>query len=277
MAESFTMVIMNNTNTSYKKFISSTVDFHDFKNAVKIANELNCGIEISRFGKLRELDDNFNTTLKEYKAILSDFDGEINLHGFFSNLSVASKDPMIREISRKRYYQSFEIACELGAKTVIFHTCLNNLLKYKDYNNMFFVGNIEFFKEFIVNFEKEGIVATMENVHESKPDFIRNLLGAINSPNFKATIDIGHINLHSDMNPGDWIKSYGIMLHHLHLHNNFTNEDSHSSLLDGSVDFVQVFKTLSEIQLKPLIVFEIFDENALRESVQYFDEVLQNL
>ena len=35
-----------------KRFISSTVSYHDFKEAVNIAQELNCGIEISRFGKL---------------------------------------------------------------------------------------------------------------------------------------------------------------------------------------------------------------------------------
>lgn len=267
------ILVMNNSNT-YKKFISSTVDFHDFKNAVKIANELGCGIEISRFGKLRELDLNFDYTLNEYKSILNDFEGEISLHGFFSNLSVGSKDPLIKEVSEKRYYQSFELAAELGAKTVVFHTCFNNLLKHKEYNNSFFLNNIEFFKEFIPNFEREGIIATMENVHEPTPDFIRSLVATINSPNFKVTLDIGHVNLHSKILPADWIRAYGIMLHHMHIHNNFKNEDSHSSLLNGSVDFKEVFKILSKIQLKPLVVFEIFDENDLRESVKYFDEVL---
>lgn len=261
-------------NKEFKKFISSTVDFHNFQNAVNIANELNCGIEISRFGKLRELDDNFDKTLNEYRAILKDFEGEVSLHGFFSNLSVASKDPLIKKASVKRYYQSFEIAAELGAKTVVFHTCYNNLLKHKDYQNMFFVQNIEFFKEFILNFEKEGITATMENVHEADYNFIRNLVGAVNSPNFKTTIDVGHINLHSEISPSEWIKNYGIMLHHMHIHNNFKDEDSHSSLLNGNINYVEIFKTLKEIQLKPLIVFEIFDENDLRESVKYFNEVL---
>ena len=39
-----------------KKFISSTVAFHDFQEAVNIANSLNCGIEISRFGKLANIE-----------------------------------------------------------------------------------------------------------------------------------------------------------------------------------------------------------------------------
>ena len=261
----------------FKKLISSTVDFHDLPNAIDIANELGCGIEISRFGKLRELDKNFDATLKHYKSALKDFEGEISLHGFFSNLSAASKDPLIREASRKRYHQSLEIASEIGAKTVVFHTCYNNLLKHKDYQKVFFANNIEFFKEFIPHFEQAGIIATIENVHEPDYHFIRNLVGAINSPNLKVTLDVGHINLHSEIPPSEWIKNYGIMLHHMHIHNNFKEEDSHSSLLNGDTDYIPVFQTIKEMHLNPLIVFEIFNEQDLRESIKYFDETLERI
>jgi len=262
--------------TKFKKFISSTVDFHEFKNAVEIASGLGYGIEISRFGKLRELDSHFDATLGEYKAVLADFEGEIALHGFFSNLSVASKDPLIREVSRRRYAQSFELACELGAKTVIFHTCLNNLLKHKEYQTSFFVSNIEFYKEFIGQFEREGIVATIENVHEPTPDWIRTLISAVNSPNLKAMLDVGHTNLHSPLSPSDWVRDWGIMLHHMHIHNNFGDEDAHTSLTNGSTDYLALFKTINEMQLRPSITFEIFNKDALLESVRYFDEVMEN-
>ena len=42
-----------------QRFISSTVSYHDFRQAVNIASELNCGIEISRFGRLADIDDEF--------------------------------------------------------------------------------------------------------------------------------------------------------------------------------------------------------------------------
>lgn len=258
----------------YKKFISSTVDFHDFPNALNIASELGCGIEISRFGRLRDLDKNYKDTLCYYKSALQNFDGDVSLHGFFSNLSVASKDPAIAEVSRKRYEQSFELACELGAKTVVFHTCYNNLLKHRDYQQTFFLSSIEFYKEFVKNFEREGITATIENVHEGDSEFIRNLLGAINSPNLRATLDVGHVNLHSEKTPCEWIKDYGIMLSHLHIHNNDKTEDSHSSLLKGSVDYVQTFKTIQELQLNPTVTFEIFDKDELTESVEFFNSKL---
>lgn len=261
----------------FQKFISSTVDYHNFRGALDVACELNCGIEISRFGRLKDIEDSFDITKKEYLAALKDFDGDVTLHGFFSNLNVASKDPLIREVSEKRYYQSLELASEFGAKTVIFHTCFNNLLKHREYRQMYFQRNIEFFHEFIPYFEKEGIIATLENVHESDWELIRSIVATVNSPNLKVTIDIGHCNLHSDYSVSEWIRNYGIMLHHMHFHNNYRDEDSHSSLLNGSLDIEPVIKTLKDMCLLPQITFEIFDRDALFESVKYFDEVVERV
>ena len=262
---------------SLKRFISSTVSYHDFKNAVSIAQKLGCGIEISRFGKLSELDNDFEKNKKEYSEILKDFDNEITLHGFFSNLNITAKDPLIKEASIKRYYQSLELAQCFDARTVVFHTCFNNLLKQQSYREMFFLKNIEFFKDFILNFENSGITATIENVHEPSAELIRNIVGAVNSKYLGATLDIGHCNLHSDIPPSDWIKEYGIMLKHMHFHNNFKNEDSHSSLLKGTVDIKEVLKTLKQMQIYPTITFEIFDLDELEESVKYFNKLCDEL
>ena len=261
----------------FKKFISSTVDYHNFKGALEIANELNCGIEISRFGRLADIEIDFEKNKKEYKAILADFDNEVTLHGFFSNLNIAAKDPLIAKASLKRYYQSLELAQEFDASLVVFHTCFNNLLKQKKYKEMFFLKNLEFFNDFIKNFEDLGIMATLENVHESNPEFIRSIIAAVNSSNFGATIDIGHCNLHSELTISDWIKEYGIMLKHMHFHNNFKDEDSHSSLLEGSVNIKEVLSVLKQMHLYPKITFEIFDEKALFNSINYFNSLCDEL
>ncbi|MBR2068859.1 MAG: sugar phosphate isomerase/epimerase [Candidatus Gastranaerophilales bacterium] len=260
-----------------QRFISSTVFYHDFERAVNTAQSLNCGLEISRFGKLSEIDENYEKNKIEYKKILNDFEGDVTLHGFFSNLNVAAKDPLIQQVSVKRYNQTLDLASEFDVKKVVLHTCLNNLLKQKSYQEMFFLKNIEFFKEYIKNYENLGIIVGMENVHEPNPDYIRNLIGAINSPYFKATLDIGHCNLHSDLSCSEWIKEYGIMLTHLHFHNNFKDEDSHSSLLNGNIDIKEILKTLKDMQLYPTITFEIFDFEALVESVKYFNDLCDEL
>lgn len=260
-----------------QRFISSTVSYHNFEEAVNIAKELNCGIEISRFGRLADIEDNFEKNKVEYKAILADFDNEITLHGFFSNLNIAAKDPLISEASIKRYYQSLDLAQTFDVSKVVFHTCYNNLLKHKEYQNMYFLKNVEFYKEFILEFEKSGIIATIENVHEPDPTLIRNLVGVINSKNLGITLDIGHCNLHSNLTPDDWIKEYGIMLKHMHFHNNFKDEDSHSSLLKGDINIKDILLTLKQMHLYPSVTFEIFDKEDLFESVEYFNSLCEEI
>ncbi len=264
-------------NNKLQRFISSTVSYHDFETAVNIARELDCGLEISRFGKLADIEENYEKNKTEYKKILADFDKDVTLHGFFSNLNIAAKDPLIKEVSIQRYNQTLELASVFDVKKVVLHTCLNNLLKQKSYQEMFFLTNIEFFNQYVKNYEDLGIILTMENVHEPNPDYIRNLIAAVNSPNFKATIDIGHCNLHSDLSISTWIKEYGIMLNHMHFHNNFKNEDSHSGLLNGSLDIKEILKTLKQMQLYPTITFEIFDYDELKESVKYFNDLCNEL
>ena len=258
-----------------EKFISSTVEFHDIFKEVEVANELNMGLEISRFGKLKDLDEYFDDTLNRYEDAIKDLEGPLTLHGFFSNLCPTSKDKGIKDVSIKRYYQSLEIASRLGAKTVVFHTCFNNLLKQKVYRENFFVSSVEFYNEIIPYFEERKITATIENVHEPNGELIRNIIAAVNSPYLKATIDIGHLNLHSLVPARDWIKDYGIMLHHMHFHNNFGDEDAHGSLKKGTMDVKKVLLSLKEMQIYPQITFEIFDKEELIESIQYLEE-LQN-
>lgn len=260
-----------------EKFISSTVEFHDIYKAVEIANELDLGLEISRFGKLKELDEKFDETLDMYEDAIKDLKNNLTLHGFFSNLCPVSKDPAISNVSKDRYYQSLEIASRLGAKTVVFHTCFNNLLKQQVYRDNFFHGSVEFFNELIPHFEENNIIATIENVHEPNFEMIRNIIAAVNSPNLKATIDIGHFNLHSNIPMRDWIKNYGIMLHHMHFHNNYKDEDSHQSLKKGSLDIKEVLLLLKEFQLYPQITFEIFNKDDLYESVEYLNELQKEI
>ena len=67
------------------------------------------------------------------------------------------------------------------------------------------------------------------------------------------------------------------MLKHMHFHNNFKDEDSHSSLLKGSLDIKEILLTLKDMYLFPQITFEIFDKEDLLESVEYFNNLCQEL
>ena len=252
------------------KLISSSVYKKDFRKVAKIATELGCGIEISRF-KMFSTEEQKQKALFETKTALEGVQGELTLHGHFFDLNVASRDPEIERVSIMRFQQTFDIAKELGIKTVLYHSGYN-AFKHTDYQIQFAQWCLDFWTDFIKQFEKAGIVAVIENVLEETPEKNLKIIETINSPNLKLSLDIGHANVYSNVPVVEWIKAYKKHLYHMHLHNNFGDDDSHKSVLNGSINFHQVLETLRNENLSPKVVFEIFNETELRESVKCFDD-----
>lgn len=256
-----------------KTYISSSVYKKDFNKVRALAEQLKTGVEISRFYDFYNIDDNYEQVLSEIKDTFSDFKNGLTTHAFFFNLSVVSRDRAIKEISIKRAEQSLRAATELNADTVVFHTGFNAFLKHNDSKKLFIDNYIIFWQNFIKEFEKANIIAVLENVQEHNPEFVNNIIKEVNSPNLKASVDTGHANIHSELPVVDWIKGYNSKLHHMHWHNNFGDDDAHNSILNGNIDFKEVIKTLKNYNLSPKIVFEIFDEKDVIESVNYFNEI----
>ena len=257
-----------------QKFISSSV-CKNFEDSVKFAKELGTNIEISRFARdLADIDETFDSRVQAMKKALENFDGEVSLHGFLFDLCVVSLDPLIRKVSRQRFMQTYEAAKILGAKTVLFHTGFNAPLKCEDYRRSFRKNFIAYLKDFVKNFEESGMVMVLENVQETGPEFILDIIENVGSNNLKASLDIGHANIHSEIPVTEWIKTYGENLYHMHIHNNYGDDDSHFSLLDGNIDAKAIFRTVLECGLNPKIIFEIFEKKAVIESIAILDEVL---
>lgn len=255
-----------------QKFISSSIS-KNFEEAVNIAKDLDCNLEISRFApNLDDIDSTLTKRVEAMKKSLFSFKGETSLHGFLFDLSVVSLDPLIREVSIKRFQQSLDAAKYLGAKTVVYHTGFNAFLNHSMYQLMFKEKFIAFWKTFVKQFEYTGITAVIENVQEKNPDFILDVIKEVNSPNLKISLDIGHVNIHSKVPVVEWIQTYNKHLYHMHLHNNYGKDDSHNTLLKGTINVQEVFNTIKDLKLNPKMVFEIFEKKELEESIQFFDK-----
>ncbi len=253
-----------------KKLLSSSVT-DNIKNSAILAQELNVGIEISRFPNFSNIETDFESIILQMQKNLITFSGQVTLHGMFFDLSPASNDPAVRAISQKRHHQSLKAAKAINAETVVFHSG-NKGMKHKISQEKFRDNSIKFWNEFIKEFEDSGIVAVIENVHERKPEMISNIVNEVNSDYLKYSLDTGHANLFSEVPITEWIQKYGHKLHHMHIHNNFGNDDEHNSLLKGTIDFHEIFKSLKENNINPIFVFEIFKQNELIESIEFFEK-----
>ena len=256
-----------------KKLISSSV-FNNVFDSVALAKELKTGIEISRLPENLSLSKQFDDIKKTLRRAVENFDGIKTMHGLFCDLNVVSTDEEIREVSIKRYFQSLEIANEIGASVLLFHTNKKSS-KHLGSQKKFKIKIQDFWCHFIEEVEKTNLTVVLENVHEDSPEFIFDILQKVNSPKLKASIDVGHINVYSEIDVENWILKMKDSLIHMHFHNNFGNDDEHNCLTRGTLDFYKIVKCLKNNNLSPLIVFEIFEKQALLESIDIFDRLYE--
>ena len=260
--------------TNKNKLLISSSAKNTIRDSVLLAQELGTGIEISRVPLFKNKNLTVNDTIEILNKDLSDFKDRVTLHAMFSDVNVASSDCLLREIAQQRCMESLEIGKGIKADTVLFHTG-NKGTKHYGSIEIFKKNFISFWREFIKEFEKANIIAVIENVFETSPQFCLDLFEKIDSPYLKLALDCGHVNLYAhDTNVIEWLDAYGNNLYHLHIHNNFRENDDHSNLNNGTLDYATILKKIKESKIDPTFVLEMFTEEDIRKSVEIYNSIM---
>ncbi len=259
---------MNRTNILISSSAKDTI-----KESVQLAQELNTGIEISRLPLYKSDKYTPEEVWEDIRNDLKGFNNKVTLHAMFSDINIASQDYLIREVGIRRYKESLETGKGINAEIILFHSGYKGTKHYGSIES-FKKNFISFWKDFIKEFEENNITAVIENVFETGPDFCKELIEKVNSDYFKLALDCGHVNLYAHNSEiTEWIKEYGDKLYHMHIHNNFEQNDDHNNLYDGTLDYKEIFNTLKEKSLNPTMVLEMFTEDDIRKSIKYLEDI----
>lgn len=260
-------------NKKNKILISSSAK-KTIRESVLLAQELQTGIEISRLPIYKNENLNVEDAVEILKNDLNGFNDRITVHAMFSDVNISSRDLTLRKISRKRFEQSFEVAKALGADTVLYHTGYKGTKHHQSISD-FKKNFINYWKDFVQEFEKNNMIAVLENVFETTPKFCYELFEGINSSNLKLALDTGHVNLYAhNTNISEWIDLYGNNLYHLHIHNNFRENDDHSNFENGTLNFKEILLQLKNEVPNASYVFEMFKEDDIRKSLNIFKQII---
>jgi sugar phosphate isomerase/epimerase len=237
----------------------------------QIAERYDFGLELQAFSDPATLSNNWPKTLKWHRGVLDDFKGPVGVHGAFYDLTSASLDPAILEITQMRYLQNLHVASELGASYVLFH--LNYLGAYKipNYRAGWHQRQIDFWSAFADKASEAGVPVLIENSWEDDPKLITNILAEINSPYLKACLDIAHATLYSKIDISKWIQAFDPYLICSHLNNHNGQFDMHWPLDRGIVDYESTLHELRELENPPLLCLEMSKWSLMKRSLTYFD------
>ncbi|MDY0236245.1 MAG: sugar phosphate isomerase/epimerase [Gudongella sp.] len=232
---------------------------------IDVLNRNNIGVEIQDFVEPNLSQKEKNNLISEYKERLADLKGSIAIHGPFLDLKPSSPDPDIRRVSIEKYLESLEIARQLNADYIIFHSQINphlNSPSLKELNNF---QAKDFWEEALTLTEFKGVIL-LENIFEETPLMLKELIECIDNDRIRINLDIGHLNL-SKASLKDWIVGLKDYIAYIHIHGNNGIYDQHNSPSESLIE--EVFLNLMNLKLNPKIALEYKIDNLYKEINRY--------
>jgi len=241
------------------RYIYQDMSYLDFFLSYKIRPEL--GLDAIA---LDEIDESVH---KEIAAKLKEASIPCAIHLPFHDLQPGSIDNMILGTTRERLKQAILTAKLYEPEYILGHT-------------NFFPLYINFFPQWLsraihtwettLDHWPEHPPLYLENVRETDPRPLNDLLSELSEYNIKFCFDVGHWASYGRglqyNNLSHWIQTMGPYLRHLHIHDNDGIEDQHLGLGQGNIPWVELFSGLELLELSPSFTLEPHTKEDLETS-----------
>lgn len=194
------------------------------------------------------------------------------LHGAFIDLVVQSTDSLIRDASRKRVYQSMEIAQELGVRGVVFHTGLIPNYRDESYMQCWRDGCVRFWRKVLDDFPEQSVY--IENMFDMDASGMAALGEAMkDQERFGLCLDYAHAVIFGRGETlENWYQHTAPYVRHMHINDNNRKYDQHRPLGQGSIDWVR-FGEILQNHMNPLsVLLEMTGWEAQEKSLEFIQD-----
>ncbi len=202
----------------------------------------------------------------EWSQKLADAGLAVTVHAPFMDLNPGAIDPLVRDITRRRFDRTLHLAGQLNARQIVFHPGFFRW-HYGGRDELWIEASLRFWPELIAQAAAQQCRLALENIFEESPDTLQTLLDEIDSPWLGHCFDIGHWHLFSKVSLEEWFNALGRHLHHLHLHDNHGDRDAHLAAGEGSADFAELYRLLDQRKLRPTATLEIHNQKSLLRAI----------
>ena len=245
-------------------------DRENMDESINLSLQYHLGFEFNDFFVPTVLQDE-----KKYRAIRDFYQSKplpelCTSHGAFFDIIVFSEDPEIAKVSEMRVRQSMDIANELGAKGVIFHTNIEPMLTSEIYRKNWLDRTKNFFT--IICGEYPHINVYMENMFDKDPEELCKLAEAMKDvPNFGVCFDYAHAYI-SHTGVSEWAKTLGPYIRHVHINDNDGENDLHLAVGEGVIDWKKFLKLQKEYFPDATVLVETSTVERQRKSLEFMED-----
>lgn len=200
----------------------------------------------------------------------------ITMHGPYSGLNPGAMDEDTRRKTVEVYRKAFDVASILRPANIVLHAGYHPK-KFKKNKELWMEQSLKTWPEFVCVAESIGVIIAAEHIFEKSPETLIDLIQKINSPNFRACMDTGHLNAFAKGDMEEWVRELGPHMAEVHVHDNNGGHDDHLPVGDGSIDFRFFFALLEKYSDNPVITIEPHGEEAAKRGIKAMKELLASL
>ena len=222
--------------------------------AAAMAREYGLGLEIAQYCTAWNMDREFPAVDEEVTHQLEGIRSSL-LHGPFNELFPCAIDPKARELAADRYRQAIALAKRYGSQKVVLHGGYNPWIYYSPW---YVEQSIVFWKEFLQ--EDPGVQIVLENVLETDPQWLLEIVEGVGDEMLKLCLDIGHVNAYSKIPLMEWLQTWEPFISHFHVHNNDGTRDQHSGLQEGTIAMQEFLLQAQQLCPNATVTLELLQD-----------------
>ena len=200
--------------------------------------------------------------------MLESYDLKYSIHAPFMDVNIASLQDKSRLNSIEQIKSSIDLANDINAEAVVVHPGLIGYLPNKYFRNEVFDYAKKSMIELGAYGDDLGILTTFENMPSFESMIYENTVELnefLTSNDLYMTLDVGHAN-HSGYSADEMIFD---CIKHVHIHDNFGDDDAHLPLGEGSIDLKRVVNNLESKNYDGIYILEVNDYDSIKKSYEY--------
>ena len=224
--------------------------------AEQVAKEYGVNLEIAEFCTAWNMDEKFDEVDKDVQKKMEGISKSL-LHAPYNELFPCAIDKKARALAAERYRQAIDLAKRYGASKVIVHGGYNPWIYFPVW---YTEQSVLFWKEFLQ--EDPGVEIVLENVLETEPEWLLDIVKGVDDPRLKLCLDIGHVNAYSKIPVMEWLESWAPYISHFHIHNNDSSWDTHNALDDGNIPMKELLRRAEELCPNASFTLELMEDQS---------------
>lgn len=235
-------------------------------------------LELQDFFDAKVLNGDWMPLVERAKTLLDGHTGRLGIHGPFWGFTIASQDPDIQAVVRKRLLQGLEVCEALGATQMVAHSPFttwghNNYDNQPDSREKLIGHCHDTLREVVARAQDIGVTIVIENIEDVDPADRVTLADSFGSGSVAVSIDTGHAHYAHGSTGAPPVDYYvtiaGNRLEHIHLQDADGYADRHWSLGEGTIRWHAVFAALAKLTSNPRLIIEIKDKTKVQRSAEF--------